>query len=103
MAEENLPKRWSAKRKMEVVLRMLRGESLSVLSRELKVEISRLEQWRSQALGGMEVVLKERVDDPVVVELDRAKKRIGEMAMENELLKEKARRQGPLVLRRSGR
>lgn len=102
MAEENLPKRWSAKRKMEVVLRMLRGESLSGLSRELRVEISRLEQWRSQALGGMEEILKERVDDPVSADLDRAKRRIGELSMENELLREKARRQGPLVLRRSG-
>ena len=101
MAEEQIPKRWSAKRKMEVVMRMLRGESLSGLSRELRVEISRLEQWHSQTLRGMEEILKERVDDPVTAELDRAKRQIGELSMENELLREKARRQGPLVLRRS--
>jgi putative transposase len=38
--------RWSAGRKREVVLRMLRGESVDALSRELNVEIYRLEQWR---------------------------------------------------------
>ncbi|SMC26810.1 hypothetical protein SAMN02746041_02781 [Desulfacinum hydrothermale DSM 13146] len=34
MSEKNLPKRWSAKRKQEVVLRLLKGESLDSLSRE---------------------------------------------------------------------
>jgi len=94
-------KRWSAKRKLEAVMRLLRGEPLSDLSRELGVEISRLEQWKTQALGGMEEILKERTDHPLSGELARAKKQIGELAMENELLREKARRQGPLVLRRS--
>ena len=103
MGEEELPKRWSAKKKLGVVLRMLRGEPLDNLSRELKVEISRLEKWQRQALGGMEEILKERIDDPVTAELNRAKQQIGELSMENELLREKARRQGPLVLRRSGR
>jgi len=36
--------RWSAGRKREVVLRLLRGESLDALSREVGVEIYRLEQ-----------------------------------------------------------
>lgn len=38
--------RWSAGRKREVVLRLLRGESLDALSRELGVELYRLEEWR---------------------------------------------------------
>lgn len=36
--------RWSAARKREVVLRLLRGESVDELSRELGIEIYRLEQ-----------------------------------------------------------
>jgi hypothetical protein len=36
-------KRWSANRKKETVLRLLRGEPLAALSRELGVEIYRLE------------------------------------------------------------
>ena len=38
--------RWSASRKRDVVLRLLRGESLEALSREVGVEIYRLEAWR---------------------------------------------------------
>ena len=36
--------RWSARRKREVVLRLLRGEPLDAPSRELGVEVYRLEQ-----------------------------------------------------------
>lgn len=43
--------RWSARRKREVVLRLLRGKALDALSRELGVEQYRLEQWREKALG----------------------------------------------------
>ncbi len=46
--------RWSNKRKQAVVIRMLRGEPLDALSRELGVEIYRLERWRDKALSGME-------------------------------------------------
>ena len=38
--------RWSAERKREVVLRLVQGESLDALSRELGVELGRLEEWR---------------------------------------------------------
>ncbi len=34
MSKKSSVKRWSAKRKQEVVLRLLRGESLDALSRE---------------------------------------------------------------------
>lgn len=40
-------KRGSANRKQEVVLRLLRGESVDALSRELGVEISRLSNGAS--------------------------------------------------------
>ncbi|MAG32295.1 MAG: IS3 family transposase [Deltaproteobacteria bacterium] len=83
--------RWSAGRKREVVLRILRGESLDALSRELGVEIYRLEQWRDQALSGMDLGLKDRQDDPLSRELDAAKRHIGELSMEVELLRERSR------------
>jgi len=80
--------RWSARRKREVVLRVLRGESLEALSRELGVEIYRLEQWRERALTGLEVLLKDREEDhPMRTELDAAKRHIGELSMEIELLR----------------
>jgi len=84
--------RWSARRKREVVLRLLRGESLEALSRELGVELYRLEQWRERALTGLEGVLKDRDEDhPVHAELDAAKRHIGELSMENELLRARCR------------
>ena len=45
--------RWSVARKREVALRLLRGESVDVVSRELGVEIYRLEKWREKALAGI--------------------------------------------------
>jgi len=84
--------RWTAGRKREVVLRLLRGESLQALSRELGVEMYRLEEWRERALASLEWGLKEHDgNDPVVQELAAAKKHIGNLSMENELLREKAR------------
>ena len=95
--------RWSAGRKREVVLRMLRGDSLDSLSRELGVEIYRLEEWRDKALSGMDLGLKDRQDDPLSHELDAAKRHIGELSMEIELLRERSRAaegRRPLVTRR---
>lgn len=98
--------RWSAGRKREVVLRMLRGESLDELSRELGVEMYRLEEWREKALAALEAGLKDRRDDPLSHELDAAKRHIGELSMENELLRTRARAleaNRPLATRRSRR
>ena len=50
--------RWSASRKRDVVLRLLRGESLEALSREAGVEIYRLDAWRERAMAGLELGLK---------------------------------------------
>lgn len=93
--------RWSMRRKREVVLRMLRGESVQLLSRELGVEIYRLEQWRSKALAGIETALKEREGDPLKKDLDQAMKRIGELSMENELLRMRVEKQSPFGKGRS--
>ena len=42
--------RWSAGKKTDAVLRLLRGEPLEVLSRELGVEAHRLAAWRDDFL-----------------------------------------------------
>ena len=56
--------RWSVGRKREVVLRLLRGESVELLSRELGVPIYKLEQWRQKADAALDGALKEREADP---------------------------------------
>jgi transposase-like protein len=90
MEESGQVKRWTASRKLDVVLRILRGESLDALSRELGLEVHLLDDWRTKAIHGMESGLKMRSGDPLQDELDHAKKRIGELVMENELLQIRA-------------
>ncbi len=98
--------RWSAGRKRDVVLRLLRGESLDAVSREVGVEMYRLEAWKERALAGLELGLKVQASEPAVAALDAAQRHIGALSMENELLRERARaaeRRLPLPMRRSRR
>jgi len=89
--------RWTVTRKREVVLRLLRGEPLDALARELGVEIYRLEEWKNRALLGIDASLREREGDPLEKELQSARGKIGELMMDIELLREKTRRPGPLA------
>ena len=83
-------KRWSAKRKQEVVLRLLKGESLDALSRETGVPAGDLSGWRDEFLEAGQAGLKRRSDDPKVDALERELKRtrakLGELMMDKELL-----------------
>ena len=94
-------KRWSAGRKKEVVLRLLRNEPVDDLSREVSVPIYKLEQWRDRALAAIDSGLKERESDPVSAQLDDANRRIGELVMEIEILRKERQAKRPLVGRRS--
>ena len=93
--------RWSVARKREVVLRLMRGESAELLSRELGLPVFKLEQWRQKAEAALEGALKEREADPADGQLAAAMQRIGELSMENELLRARIGRPGPLARRRS--
>jgi transposase len=93
--------RWSAARKREVVLRLMRGEAAELLSRELGLPVFKLEQWRQRAEAAFEGALKEREADPTDGQLAAALQRIGELTMEVELLRAKMERPGPLARRRS--
>jgi Transposase len=98
--------RFSAKRKLRVVSRLLRGEPLELVARELNVTAARLSEWRDRALLAAEAALKERTSDDRDDEITRLKGKVGEMAMETELLREKIARLeagAPLARRRSRR
>ena len=92
--------RWSAARKREVVLRLLRGESVELLSRELGLPIFKLEQWRRKAEAALEGALKERGADPAIGEPAAALRRTGELSMGNGPLRAGIGRPGPLGRRR---
>src|SRR5260370_42350977 len=55
--------RWSAKRKFAAVLRLLRGEDLETLSRELGMTAATLSGWRGQFLEGGAANVKTREGD----------------------------------------
>ena len=86
------PRRCSAKRKLSAVSRLLRGEPLELVARELNVTAARLSQWRDRALLAAEAALKERERDDRDDEIARLKGKVGEMTMETELLREKIAR-----------
>ncbi len=96
-------RRWSAGRKKEVVLRLLRGESVDAVARDVSVSPFKLEQWRDRALAGIDAGLKERENDPIDRQLDEANRRIGELIMKIEILQKERRAKRPLADRRSPR
>ena len=97
-------RRNSARRKLAAVTRLLRGEPLETVARELNVTVARLSEWRNRALVGAEAAMKERERDSRDEELLRLKSKLGEVTMANELLEQKiAALEGgrPLARRRS--
>jgi transposase-like protein len=88
--------RWSAGKKTEVVLRLLRGESLEELSRELQVEAHRLAAWRDDFLAAGSQGLKGQRSDrsPDDRALKQAERKIGQLTMENEVLRAAAEKRG---------
>ena len=91
-SEEKERGRWSAKAKREAVLRLLRGEDLDALSRELKVTAARLSEWRDVFLAGGESSLKAREPDARDDEITRLKETLGEVTMRAELWRDAMRR-----------
>ena len=82
-------RRFSARRKLSAVTRLLRGEPLESLARELNVTAARLSEWRDRALAGAAAAMKERERDSRGDELLRLKAKLGEITMANELLQRK--------------
>jgi transposase len=100
-------RRFSARRKLAAVTRLLRGEPLETVARELNVTAARLSEWRERALAGAEAAMKARErDGRDEEELLRLRAKLGEVTMANELLERKvAALEGgrPLVRRRPRR
>src|SRR4051794_32433471 len=82
--------RFSAKRKTEAVLRLLRGEDLDALSRELGVTAATLSSWRQASLDGGTAAMKSRPADDRDELVARLQARVGQLTIDNELLGTKA-------------
>ena len=78
--------RFSANRKTDAVLRLLRGEDLDALSRELGVVAATLSSWRDAFLDGGKAALKSRPADDRDELVARLQAKVGQLTMDNELL-----------------
>ena len=98
--------RFSAQRKAQAVIRLVGGQDLETLSRQLGVTAATLSQWREQFLAAGTAALKSHTNGHDLRDdlIQRLEAKIGGLTMENELLYEKAHRldeQLPLARRRS--
>ncbi len=78
--------RFSANRKTEAILRLLRGEDLETLSRELGVTAATLSSWRNSFLDGGRAAMKSRPTDDRDELIARLQAKVGQLTMDNELL-----------------
>src|SRR5258708_36679333 len=79
-APAETPERWSAVRKTDVVLRLLKGEAIDAVSRETQVPAHELEEWRRVFLESGTHGLKKRID-PGDRELRAGRAALGEGMM----------------------
>jgi transposase-like protein len=79
-----------ARRKVEAVMRLLKGEDLDTVSRELGATAATLSEWRDAFLKSAEAGLKSREPSAADEENLRLRAKVGELTMEVELLREKA-------------
>lgn len=77
--------RFSSGRKKEAVLRLLRGEELDALSRELGVAASTLAGWKETFLAAGQAGLKSRGPDPQQEENARLKAIVGDLTLRLEI------------------
>ena len=79
--------RWSARRKEEVVLRLLRGESLDALARETGRPAGRISAWRADFLAAGREGLTSRPAPEEDRRLIEAQRKVGELALELDILR----------------
>jgi len=86
---------------MTAVMRLLKGEDLDALSRELKVKAATLKSWREALLGGGLSGLKSREVDGCDDKITQLQKARGETALNLEISRENRRvyerKHGPLA------
>src|ERR1051325_8571121 len=81
--------RMSRQRKSAAVLRLLRGEDLETVSRELGVTAATLTGWRDAFLAAGEAALTSRAATGEELESERLKAKLGAALIERDLMNEK--------------
>lgn len=83
--DKAVPRRFWAQHKIEAVLRLLRGEDIETLSRELGVTAAKPSEWRDAFLTGGAIASKNALGEEA--EYKRINEKIGDQTMEIELLR----------------
>ena len=105
MATEKPVQRWTAKRRSALVLSILRGQtSAQEAARKHGLTVAEIEDWQDRFLSGAENNLRAKPRDDEALreeELKRLKQKVGELVMDNDILKEAVKRSVPLAQRTS--
>ena len=97
VAEKKRPERefrWSVRRKADAVMRLLRGDDIDVVARELRIEAHRLAAWRDEFIAGGAEAMKARPEEPADRRLRDAERQIGTLMMELEVWRAAGRKRG---------
>jgi len=84
-------KRWTAKRKMEVIKESLREEvSEEELCQKYGITRSEFREWKEKAFdAGKEALVQSRNKDPKQKKIDKLEKKVGQLTIVNDELKKK--------------
>jgi transposase-like protein len=98
MAEEQGPEegqRWTAKRRAALVISLLKGETTAAeAARRHGLKVAEVEAWRDRFLLAAENGLRARPKEEEALreeELNRFKRKVGELTMDLDILREAAR------------
>jgi transposase-like protein len=99
MAEDQRPEevqRWTAKRRASLVVGLLKGETTAAeAARRHGLKVAEVEEWRDRFLLGAENALRARQKKDEALreeEINRLKRKVGELTMDLDILREAARR-----------
>ena len=84
--------RWTAKRRVALVVSLLKGEtSVADAARTHGLTVAEVEDWREKFLVGAENALRTRPKDEDVVkdeQIKKLKQKIGDLVVDNDILRE---------------
>jgi transposase-like protein len=88
--------RWTAKRRAALVLSLLKGETtVADAARRHGLKVAEVEEWRERFLFGAENALRARPKEEDALheeEVNRLKRKVGELTMDLDILREAAKR-----------
>jgi transposase-like protein len=97
VADEKLEnvQRWTAKRRSALVMQVLKGEtSAQEAARKHGLTVAEVEDWKDRFLSGAENALRSRPKDEEALrdeEIKRLKQKVGELVLDNDILREAAK------------